>query len=138
MPFSFGRDVFNEGEYAQIACVVSTGDLPLSITWSQQGAAVVSGEPGIDTSPMGRRVSYLSIESVGHRHSGIYTCTARNVAGNATYSTRLHVNGSLSSVGGTKGAEIVSQGKALVVIMMLLFCRGAYLGSLDLWPRYSR
>lgn len=95
VPFSFGRDVFNEGEYAQISCIVSSGDLPLSITWSLQGSTSNAGglETGVITSPMGQRANFLGIESVGHQHSGEYTCVARNQAGNATYSTNLVVNG---------------------------------------------
>ena len=98
VPFSFGRDVVDEGEYAQISCIVSTGDLPLTITWSLQGSSVTSGlGSGVQTSAMGPRASFLSIESVDHKHSGEYTCIARNKAGNATYSTRLKVNGNLRS-----------------------------------------
>ena len=96
VPFTFGRDIFDEGEYAQVSCVVSSGDLPLSITWSLQGRGVsVQGgsESGIATAPMGPRASFLSIQSVGSQHSGTYTCTARNKAGNSSYSTTLIVNG---------------------------------------------
>ncbi len=97
MPFSFGREVFDEGEYAQISCIVSTGDLPLKISWSLQGSGqgqlAGGGDTGIMTAPMGERASFLSIGSVGSRHGGEYTCTARNAAGTSSYSTRLRVNG---------------------------------------------
>ena len=45
------------------------------------------------TAQIGQRASILSIESVGYRHSGTYTCTARNDAGTASTSAELKVNG---------------------------------------------
>ena len=95
VPFSFGREVFDEGEYAQISCIVSSGDLPLKISWSLQGSdsEIYGGGRGITTAPMGARASFLSIDSVGSRHGGEYTCTARNKAGVASLSTSLRVNG---------------------------------------------
>lgn len=92
VPFSFGSDVVDEGAYAQLTCSVSHGDEPISITWSLKGD-VVSSEPTISTSMFGTRTSILLISSVGYRHSGDYTCTARNQAGVVSYSTTLKVNG---------------------------------------------
>ena len=82
----------DEGEVAQIICLVSKGDEPLTITWSLQGD-VINSEPSISTSQLGTRTSMLSINSVGYRHSGIYMCNAKNRAGTATSSTELKVNG---------------------------------------------
>ena len=73
---------------------MSSGDLPLQITWSLQGHRVQGGsKTGISTAPMGPRASFLSIQSVNNQHSGVYTCTARNSAGFSSYSTNLIVNG---------------------------------------------
>lgn len=82
----------NEGLYAQVSCIVQSGDLPITISWSLKGD-VISSEPGLTTSQLGQRASILSIDSVGYRHSGTYTCTARNEAGISSSSAELKVNG---------------------------------------------
>ena len=94
MPLTFGRDVLNEGQFAQVVCIVTEGDEPLKITWSLQGETV-SSEAGLSTTSLGTRTSMLTIQSVGYRHSGIYTCTAANRAGSRSESVRLRVNGIL-------------------------------------------
>ena len=100
VPISFGKEIFDEGDYAQVSCVVSSGDLPLQITWSLQGHRVQGGsKTGISTAPMGPRASFLSIQSVSNQHSGVYTCTARNSAGFSSYSTNLIVNGKSKKAG---------------------------------------
>ena len=96
-PFSFSSDVVNEGIYAQVSCIVQSGDLPITITWSLKGD-VISSEPGLMTAQIGQRASILSIDSVGYRHSGTYTCTARNEAGTASTSAELKVNGTLEMI----------------------------------------
>ena len=92
MPLTFGRDVLDEGEFAQLVCIVSKGDEPLHITWSLKGDDV-SSEPGLTTTTLGARTSMLTISSVGYRHSGLYTCMAKNRAGVATETAELRVNG---------------------------------------------
>ena len=89
---TFGKDVVNEGQFGQLVCTVIEGDEPFSFTWSLQGA-VVSSEPGLTTSQIGSRTSMLMINSVGHRHRGVYTCNVSNLAGTATVSSELKVNG---------------------------------------------
>ena len=95
MPLSFASDVLNEGEYAQLFCTVRTGDEPLTLSWALKGAKI-SSEPGLTTASLGTRTSMLTISSVGYRHSGTYTCTAKNHAGISSESTELKVNGKIS------------------------------------------
>ena len=92
MPLTFGRDILDEGEFAQLVCIVSKGDEPLTITWSLKGDDI-SSEPGLTTATLGTRTSMLTINSVGYRHSGTYTCMAKNAAGAVRETAELKVNG---------------------------------------------
>ena len=94
MPLSFGQEVLNEGEFASLLCIARTGDEPLRLTWALKGEDV-SSEPGLTTTQLGTRQSMLTIMSVGYRHSGLYTCTAKNKAGVVSQTAELKVNGNL-------------------------------------------
>ena len=91
-PMSFGDEIVDEGNYGMLICKVVKGDPPFSFTWSLQGD-IVHSEPGLSTSQIGGRTSMLMIDSIGHRHSGKYTCTVSNIAGQVSVSTVLKVNG---------------------------------------------
>ena len=95
MPLTFGEDILNEGQFAQVVCIVTKGDEPLAITWALHGQKV-SSEAGLTTTKLGTRTSMLTIQSVGYRHSGEYTCTASNLAGSRSQSVVLKVNGNSS------------------------------------------
>ena len=97
MPLTFGRDVLDEGEFAQLVCIVSKGDEPLTISWALKGD-VISSEPSLTTASLGTRTSMLTIGSVGYRHSGTYTCTAKNDAGVTSEPATLKVNGNSSKL----------------------------------------
>ena len=92
VPFSFGRDVVDQGDFAQLTCVVSRGDKPLSITWSLKGD-IISSDPTLTTTMLGTQASMLVISSVDYHHSGVYTCRAENAAGIISHSAELLVNG---------------------------------------------
>ncbi len=115
MPLTFGADVLNEGQFAQVVCIVTQGDEPLSITWSLQGETVSSG-PGLSTTTMGARTSMLTVQSVGYRHSGTYTCTAKNKAGSRSQSVDLKVNGELRLA---EGADRAVTGRHFFMEMCL-------------------
>lgn len=113
VPISFGRDIFNEGSFAQAMCTVTEGDEPLRIRWTFHGHSIRDGHLGITTTNIGSRTSILMVGSVGHRHRGNYTCRATNGAGNASYTTELRVNGILSA-NGTKGVTATAINGGLV------------------------
>ena len=85
----------DEGSFAQVSCIVTKGDQPLTISWSFHGHDI-SSDLGIITTPLGKMGSSLMITSVGHKHRGTFTCKASNQAGNTTQSVELRVNGALS------------------------------------------
>ena len=89
---TFGKDIVDEGEFGTLVCIVVKGDAPFSFAWSMQGE-IVHSEPGLTTNQIGGRTSMLTINSIGHRHSGLYTCTVSNDAGQASESAELKVNG---------------------------------------------
>ena len=91
--------VMDEGSFAQLSCVVTKGDEPLSLSWSFHGHNLTSGR-GITISNIGSRISMLVIASVGHKHMGTYTCLASNKAGSASHSATLKVNGKVLEMEG--------------------------------------
>ena len=92
LPLTFGADVMDEGGFAQVSCIVTKGDEPLTISWSFHGTNITS-DLGIVTAPIGSRGSMLIISSIGHRHRGNYTCTAKNEAATMSETVELKVNG---------------------------------------------
>ena len=92
VPFSFGSAVVDSGDFAQLTCVVSRGDMPITITWSLKGQELNSG-PSITTTMVGTRTSMLIISDVDYTHIGEYTCRATNPAGSVTHAAELNVNG---------------------------------------------
>ena len=94
LPLTFGSDVVDEGEFAQLVCIVRKGDEPLTLSWALKGD-IISSEPGLTTASLGTRTSMLTISSVGYRHSGTYTCTAKNNAGVTSQTATLKVNGKI-------------------------------------------
>ena len=92
VPFSFGVEPVDEGKFAQLICVVSSGDEPITIKWNLKGD-IISSDPKLSTTMLGTRTSMLTISSVSYQHIGTYTCRATNPAGTLTYSADLKVNG---------------------------------------------
>ncbi|XP_052129307.1 cell adhesion molecule DSCAML1-like [Frankliniella occidentalis] len=91
---SFGDDPVNAGEAAAVQCSVPKGDMPMEIRWSKDGVDLQSGD-GVQIGKLGQRISTLSIDPVGERHSGKYTCRASNKAGSESQSAQLDVLGTV-------------------------------------------
>lgn len=88
----------DEGGFAQLSCIVTTGDEPLTISWSFHGG-IITSDLGIIITPIGTRGSMLIISNVGHKHRGNYTCTAKNSAGTRSSTVELNVNGNFKGEG---------------------------------------
>ncbi|XP_020284817.1 Down syndrome cell adhesion molecule-like protein Dscam2 isoform X44 [Pseudomyrmex gracilis] len=89
--FTFMKLPMNAGEFANLQCIVPTGDLPLNIRWSYPGEEM-GGSSGVIAKKVADRVSMLMISIITARHAGEYVCTAENAAGTASHSTILTVN----------------------------------------------
>lgn len=92
-PFSFDEAV-NAGDYVTVTCAATKGDFPIDIFWKLNGLRVNLFE-GIMTTAVNKRSSQLTIESAQAHHSGEYMCSAKNLAGEVTFSSHLNVNGIL-------------------------------------------
>lgn len=94
LPFDFGQETVNSGDVIVATCVITKGDLPITISWTLNERSVknIGGIRVVSTS---KRVSQLSIESVQAEHAGTYICNAENSAGFTNYSAYLHINGIL-------------------------------------------
>lgn len=121
-PFSVSRSL-REGQRTTITCTISSGDLPISISWFrnqqqlvEETSAPVTFEEGLVGAPQvaqtngssssglislpGVRMSRVSdysssllFESLLVQHSGNYTCLARNEAGQVSHHASMVVQG---------------------------------------------
>lgn len=90
-PFTFGNLPMNAGGFALVQCAVTTGDVPLNITWQHPGEVVQ--RPKVTVTKMGDRAAMLVIDVLTADHSGNYTCVATNMAASSSYTAQLHING---------------------------------------------
>nr|XP_027230100.1 Down syndrome cell adhesion molecule-like protein Dscam2 [Penaeus vannamei] len=89
LPFHFEKKL-QQGTRAGVACIVSTGDPPITFTWQKDGRDI-KGSEDISTSKMGDYSNALLINNLTAQHSGVYTCTAANSWAKATHSASLDV-----------------------------------------------
>lgn len=101
MPFSFGSEPYQAGQFISAQCTVTTGDVPLMITWTFNGVPLVSSN-SVSIAKSGQRLSTLAIESVSENHAGNYTCIGKNNAGIDSHTAELRVNGSLVLINGVR------------------------------------
>lgn len=93
----------NAGGFALVQCAVTTGDLPLNITWKYPGDHEVtsvqdSRRPKVTVTTMGARAAMLSIDILMAEHAGNYSCVASNAAAATSYTAELHINGVYLSI----------------------------------------
>ncbi|KAJ8918532.1 hypothetical protein NQ315_013036, partial [Exocentrus adspersus] len=91
VPFDFGDDPINSGDFLSVQCSVHKGDLPINISWLHNNISIGYIE-GVVISKVGKKVSTVTIDSVQENHAGVYTCLAENKAGKTDYSAKLNVN----------------------------------------------
>lgn len=94
MPFSFGEEPSNTGEFIGVQCIVTKGDLPLTIEWYLNGDRVMHNDNFVTISKNSARISALNVDSLNDRHRGVYKCLASNKAGSSEMESTLFVNGS--------------------------------------------
>lgn len=92
LPFDFGEEEINLGDFASLQCSVHKGDLPITIKWLHNNISIDYTD-GILVTKAGKKVSTVTIDSVQGHHAGEYSCVAENKAGIATFSVHLQVNG---------------------------------------------
>nr|CAD7199658.1 unnamed protein product [Timema douglasi] len=90
-PFSFGTLPMNAGTFANLQCIVVSGDLPVMITWSYPGDKMAT-DLELSVTKVANRISLLTISTLRAVHAGDYTCIASNRAGTAAYTAPLTVN----------------------------------------------
>ncbi|KAL2740305.1 Down syndrome cell adhesion molecule-like protein Dscam2 [Vespula squamosa] len=67
--FAFMKLPMNAGEFANLQCIVPTGDLPLNIRWSYPGEEM-GGSSGVLAKKVADRVSMLMISVITAKHAG--------------------------------------------------------------------
>lgn len=92
MPFEFGDEPFDTSSMTTVTCAVTRGDMPIDIFWLFNGHPVQPSD-GVIITKSGRRVGMLTIESVGPRNAGNFSCVARNKAGEVRHTSQLKVLG---------------------------------------------
>uniref|UniRef100_G3QAJ7 DS cell adhesion molecule like 1 n=1 Tax=Gasterosteus aculeatus aculeatus TaxID=481459 RepID=G3QAJ7_GASAC len=79
------------GKLMYIACVVSSGDMPIRITWHKDGQLIVPGFASGVAIETKEFMSSLQISKVTLKHNGNYTCIASNAAATVSWERQLIV-----------------------------------------------
>lgn len=91
LPFSQDHHL-SEGNRLTLTCVVTEGDLPLTIKWYKDGEPL-DGREHVSQHTWGDYNSHLGIVNVLPHHAGNYTCRASNSAASDQQTAALYVNG---------------------------------------------
>ncbi|CAB1316313.1 unnamed protein product [Coregonus sp. 'balchen'] len=132
------------GKLMYIACVVSSGDMPIRITWHKDGQLIVPGSTsgvGIETKEF---MSSLQISKVTLKHNGNYTCIASNAAATVSWERQLivtvpamitsHPNTTMAIKGQVKELNCTARGEQPIIIR---WERGDTVIDAERNPRYS-
>jgi hypothetical protein len=94
-PFFFGEEPMNYGDTVSVQCIITGGDLPVSIHWLWNNKTIdeLYFSNDIQIEKRGKKISMLSIEAVTAKHIGTFSCIAKNHAGITEHSSDLNVNG---------------------------------------------
>lgn len=79
-----------EGDTFQQSCIAQSSPPPL-LTWLKDGQIIT--DPSVSVSSPTPSMAILVVPQVAHSHSGTYTCSASNQAGQTEESIVLVVNG---------------------------------------------
>ncbi|XP_055948841.1 cell adhesion molecule Dscam2-like isoform X4 [Argiope bruennichi] len=88
-PFAFASGL-SEGKRATVTCVVSSGDLPIRISWMKDGHPLPDDLRG-SISTVNEFTSTLSFSSVSQIHNGNYTCIASNPVASRNHTATMIV-----------------------------------------------
>lgn len=92
---SLSTDLSNVGDYVQLTCIVTKGDLPIHLEWSLNNKNIIAELPFTTVASVGSHTSLLMINNVTAQHAGQYLCRAYNHAGSFNRTKQLIVNGRL-------------------------------------------
>lgn len=81
-----------EGDTFQQSCIAQSSPPPL-LTWLKDGQIIT--DPSVSVSSPTPSMAILVVPQVAHSHSGTYTCSASNQAGQTEESIVLVVNGTI-------------------------------------------
>lgn len=90
-PFTFPPNS-RVGVKTATQCLVTEGDLPISITWLKDDQPITS-DMGITIKTLDEQIRSLIIDSTAPWHNGNYTCVATNDADSVRHTAQLFVNG---------------------------------------------
>ena len=80
------------GDRTQASCLITSGDLPITITWLKDNRTLSGDGPHLQTLS-GEFYSNLVFKHLQADQAGVYTCQASNRAAVTRYSAALIVRG---------------------------------------------
>nr|XP_018916966.1 PREDICTED: Down syndrome cell adhesion molecule-like protein Dscam2 isoform X2 [Bemisia tabaci] len=85
-PFQFPANL-REGNRAHVSCSITSGDLPITVTWRKDGLPLPQDNEVQEH--MQEFASTLSFSHLRARHTGLYTCIISNAAASTNFTADL-------------------------------------------------